>query len=166
MFPAFKQWVPSLVCLSCDGCCRFEDPESDWRPRLGRGEKPPVLTEVPVDSLKDDAGFFRTTAIDGIHYCLFLRREDNICRVYSARPFECQLYPFLLISEPPAVWLGVHLYCPYVQRKRQDERFTEYLATLKEFFASQEAQEFLRMNKGAFPDYRASRVEIELLFPL
>lgn len=39
MLQNFKQFVPSNVCLSCDGCCRFKQSDSRWRPHMTKEEQ-------------------------------------------------------------------------------------------------------------------------------
>jgi len=38
MFKDLPQCVPQGVCLSCDGCCRFDKRTSAWRPKIGADE--------------------------------------------------------------------------------------------------------------------------------
>ena len=33
-----NQFVPSEVCLQCDGCCRFKEENSAWQPKMGQEE--------------------------------------------------------------------------------------------------------------------------------
>ena len=39
MFSDLPQFVPQSVCLSCDGCCRFKEEQSSWRPKAVGDEK-------------------------------------------------------------------------------------------------------------------------------
>ncbi len=157
----FKQFVPSLVCLSCDGCCRFHDPASGWRPKLGAGEQNSAgplagCLDLAADSRGlDEEGFIRTEADQGQHRCRFLQFKDNTCQVYCFRPFECQLYPFLLIKEGKDFLVGLHLSCPFVQKFFGKEELEAYKLYLNDFLRHPEMIHFLRDNISLFGDYQA-----------
>ena len=36
---SLKQFVPSEVCLKCNGCCRYKQADSVWRPKLGQKDQ-------------------------------------------------------------------------------------------------------------------------------
>ena len=115
-----KQFVPSEACLACQGCCRFHEEDSFWRPRV-------VPTEIP--SGKDwpmDKDCLRTRPHEGIFICSFLVSKDNTCEVYAERPFECRLYPFIISSNAAGTALFAHLSCPYLQEKYGTDEFKEY----------------------------------------
>ena len=38
MFADLPQLVPQKICLSCQGCGRFKDARSVWRPKVAPGE--------------------------------------------------------------------------------------------------------------------------------
>ena len=96
----------------------------------------------------------------------FLIREDNTCGIYTKRPFECSLYPFILSQTPDAVKVYVHLSCPYVQDHLSRAGFDAYVAYLKEFFRREDIREFLSRNKAMFHDYSSYAPELLHLFDL
>ena len=167
MLGEFKQYVPSYKCMTCVGCCRFNDPISRWRPRLGKGETTPFLTVnkmSPHTTVVDEQRYIMAFPRRESYACGYLSLDDHTCHVYETRPFECQLYPFLIVREQENLWLGVHLNCPFIAETRETERFPSYLNVLKEFFSRDEVLFFLRNNEETFPAYQDSRDEIEMLF--
>lgn len=168
MFSDFPQLVPSKICLSCQGCCRFRDEQSVWRPRVA-----PV--ELEVDAQKKELvsavakdGYVETVTDQGQNRCTFLDLKNNQCRIYTHRPFECRLYPFLLTrsEKDGRVNVSVHLSCPYVLQSRYSAEFEQYVGVLKAYFSAGEMARFLRDNPALAGDYSAWREEIEELFPL
>jgi len=164
-----EQFVPSAVCLSCDGCCRFKEEDSAWRPKITQDEikrkgKPDLLSEIYSKDKIDTTGHIKTVCRAGHHFCSFFTPEDNTCSVYGARPFECELYPFVLTKREGKTVVTVHHHCPFVQIKRKSTEFDNYVEYLKEFFKKKDVLEFIRMNPilaGDYPDYTE---ELEYLF--
>ena len=151
-----KQFVPSEVCLQCDGCCRYKEADSIWRPNVGQDERIGLA-----------AGYIKTIQARGEHFCRFLNREDNTCGIYTKRPLECSLYPFIISSQTPdAVKVYAHLSCPYVQDHLSRADFDAYVAYLKEFFHREETKEFLSRNKAMFHDYSFYVPELLHVFDL
>ena len=67
--------------------------------------------------------------------CTFFDDKDNTCRIYDNRPFECQLYPFLLTNEHNKINVHVHLSCPHIQDHLSTDEFEKFRGELKTFFA-------------------------------
>ena len=173
MLKDVPQFVPQKVCLSCDGCCRFKEHDSQFRPKLVPEEIEHVhlaqndLTQkIFSKAMVDEKGYVRTSAcLDGCH-CTFFNGNDNTCSIYKARPFECQLYPLLLIKKGNEVAIGVHLFCPYIQEKKDSLLFEDYLERIKEFFTREEVLAFLRRNPSLAGDYDQYQAEIKYLFTI
>ena len=164
MKTVLKQFVPSSVCLQCDGCCRFKDEKSPWRPRLGKVDVNELALQL-TDSSVDDRAYLNTIQECGRHFCQFFRSSDSSCRVYEQRPFECSLYPFILSKVEGKVKVYVHLACPYVQ-DHQDKQVDEYGAYLRELLNQTATQEFLTRNQDLFHDYTSFEIELKYLFDI
>lgn len=93
--------------------------------------------------------------------CHFLNFKDNTCGIYHARPFECQLYPFLLGREADKIVLYVHLNCPHVQEHWGDDNYKEYTQYVQGFFKRADVVNFLKNNPGSISDYSAFRDELD-----
>ena len=101
MFNNFPQIVPSKICLSCQGCCRFRDAQSVWRPKVAPKEL--VANERKKDlarALGQD-GRLKTVEAQGQNRCTFLNLGTNKCGVYTGRPFECRQRPDVLLCRCP-----------------------------------------------------------------
>lgn len=157
MFNQFqlKQFVPSSVCLQCEGCCRFQLAESPWRPKVGEGEAQEGV---------DQAGYLKTTAQDGHYNCVFFNKKDSTCGIYGHRPFECALYPFVLSKSKRGLELYVHLACPYIQEHHLNPDLKIHTDYLKVFFAQAQVKDFLKHNSRLLYDYTPYRQELEFLF--
>ena len=166
MLKNFKQFVSSNVCLTCDGCCRFKESDSRWRPHMTQEEQRIAsasgIAGKIFDGLSVSAdGKIGTMSCPGGFLCRFFKEEDHTCGLYSVRPFECQLYPFLLGKEGEKTVLYVHLNCPYVQEHWGTSLYKEYAAYLQNYLQQYEVQEFLRHNPAVFTDYSAYRAELD-----
>lgn len=163
------QFVPQETCLSCDGCCRFKEQDSEWRPKVAEEEmcRPAsigladkILTKDKIDV----TGHIKTRESNGQCVCSFFNPEDNTCRIYSGRPFDCQLYPFVLVKEGGRIAVCVHLNCPFVQKQYKSRDFFEYIDYLQDYFSSEEVLSFLKKNPDLAGDYKDYRDELEHLF--
>lgn len=170
MISALPQFVPSKVCLSCDGCCRFKDQDSRWRPKLGEGEIRQVQTALvdkifSKDSIDAD-GFLKTKPCGHGYECEFFENKGNTCRIYTNRPFECQLYPYILSRHDGKEAVFVHLNCPFVQEKIDTKEFTDYVARLKTYLSQDDVLGFLRSSPALVGDYSGYEEELRYLFTI
>ncbi len=161
-----KQFVPSEICLKCKGCCRYKEADSAWRPKLGQGDQQDLAELITAHDVLDKQGYIKTIQVCGDHFCRFLSGKDNTCGIYTKRPFECSLYPFILSQTPDAVKVYVHLSCPYVQDHLPHDEFEVYVSYLKEFFRRADIRGFLSANKDMFHDYSPYAPELLHLFDL
>jgi Fe-S-cluster containining protein len=99
------------------------------------------------------------------YLCPFLNPADNICKAYLQRPFECQLYPFLLNLRHNKVILTIDLNCPYVKEKMNTPEFKEYVDYLTVFLNSPVQMEILKDNPHILQAYEEVKDIVELNFP-
>lgn len=134
-----RQFVRQEVCLECKGCCRFKEENSVWSPCLFDEEIQSLIDKsgIPAASLTMDKRL-KLIALEGKpgFFCPFLNLGDNRCQIYTFRPFECQLYPFLINLRDSKVILTVDLKCPYAKEKINTEEFKEYSEYLANFLNS------------------------------
>lgn len=162
---SLRQFVPSEVCLKCDGCCRYKEADSAWRPKLGQDEQAGLAALITAGDV-DGQGYINTIKNCGQHFCKFLNGGDNTCGIYAKRPFECSLYPFIISQVEDVAKVYVHLSCPYVQDHLPQADFDAYVAYLKDFFCRGDIREFLLNNKSMFHDYSPYAPELLHLFDL
>jgi len=163
---SLNQFVPSEICLKCDGCCRYKEADSHWRPKLGQDDQQSLAVLITAGDVLDRQGYIKTIKTCGEHFCKFLNRGDNTCGIYSKRPFECSLYPFILSKTADAIKAYVHLSCPFVQDHLHCSDFNAYLSYLKEFFRRADIRNFLTRNTDMLHDYSPFAPELLFLFDL
>lgn len=168
--PDLKPFVQSSTCLSCEGCCRFESVNSDWRAKAGQCEAEKIRSQVdevtedfPVGKIAD-GGYLKVTPCEALFRCVFFNPEDHSCAVYQDRPFECRLYPFVLTRQGERLSVSVHLACPEVQLVRSTDFFEQYLAELETYFQQPMVRSFLAGNLHLFGKYHGFEVELERVF--
>ena len=169
MLKDFKQFVPSSVCLKCDGCCRFKEADSRWRPQITDQEKkdaarPGLADKIFAKHVISPDGRISVTPCSAGFICHFLNPNDNTCGIYHARPFECQLYPFLLGQENGKTVVYAHLNCPHIQGHRGDGLYKDYARYLQEFFQREDVLGFLKRNPALITDYSTFRDELDYVF--
>lgn len=166
-----QQFVPSKVCLDCDGCCRFKEKDSLWRPRLTEEEitqtiKRGLAEEIFLKQALGKDGRIETISGQGHYFCRFFDSAANRCRIHGFHPFECQLYPFVLMNKEGKTAIAAHHHCPFIQEKRNSEEFARYVSYLKDFFQQKETRDFIQRNSLLVNDYADYQDELEYLFTL
>jgi len=141
-----KQLVPSDFCLKCLGCCRFSQEDSIWLPTLLDQEKEFAGQDQKIKVVRGEGGVA----------CFYLDSADNKCRIYSRRPLECQLYPFLVNRKDNEVFLAVDLNCPFVEKYSSSKEFKEHLVYLRDFFNQPSQLEILSSNHQILQHYRGA----------
>lgn len=154
-------FVLSNICLKCDGCCRFAQADSEWRPKTDSEED----LEMYIDCI-DESRYLKVEVEQGICKCIFLDLDDNKCDIYDNRPFECRLYPFMLVRDKDSVYVAVHLSCPFVQEHLDDEMFVDHVSSLREYFVQQDVKDFVRRHEFLAGEYTDYRNEIKKLFEI
>ncbi len=173
MLENLKQFVPSEVCLSCDGCCRFKEQNSSWRPKVSAEERQNIVVDgvrlidkVFAQALVDEKNYLKTVSCHDFFRCVFLNSQDNTCGIYHDRPFECRLYPFILSRRNGQAVVFAHGNCPHVQQYRQHASFKDYVEYLRKYFAQKDVILFLQRNPSLIGDYSAYAAELEFLFTI
>lgn len=162
-----RQFIPQEACLKCQGCCRFAQENSAWAPCLLDEEIQDLLDKkIPPANIAYDR---RIQPVPGPNQegfiCPFLNIQDNKCKIYDFRPFECQLYPFLISFRDKKVLLTVDLNCPYVKDNLNTEGFKEYTDYLARFLNSSPQLEILKNNPQIIQAYEEVLDLIELEIP-
>jgi len=163
-----KQFVPGEFCIKCKSCCRFKDEISVWSPCLLEEEIQELLDKkgIPSASITIDRRLHPKANPKGSDFiCPFLAVEDNKCVIYEIRPFECQLYPFLINLRRGKVLLTVDLNCPYVYEKIDTAEAKEYIAYLTKYLNSPKILKMLKENPQIIQAYEEVREIAEINLP-
>jgi Fe-S-cluster containining protein len=129
------------------GCCRYNSNSSIWSPNLLEQEK----RELGLEKIE-------LIPINESYICRFLNLENNQCRIYKKRPWECRLYPFLLNYRGQKLYIGVDLGCPFIKDKINSEKFKRYLNYLNRYLLKPSVSSTLNRNRKLFPSYPAEQV--------
>ncbi|MFA5286852.1 MAG: YkgJ family cysteine cluster protein [Candidatus Omnitrophota bacterium] len=160
-----KQFIPTGACLKCQGCCRFKEVDSVWSPCLLDEEVLDLIDRegIPAAALSIERRL-QLVASQGKEgfFCPFLKIEDNKCHIYSMRPFECQLYPFLISLRDKKVLLTVDLNCSYIKDKLNTPEFKEYTDYLVKYLNSPECLSILKENPQVLQAYEEVLDIVEL----
>ncbi|MDP3732425.1 MAG: YkgJ family cysteine cluster protein [Candidatus Omnitrophota bacterium] len=162
-----KQVIPQEVCLKCQGCCRFKKMDSAWSPCLLDEEIQDLLDrKIPSAAISSAKKLLPVPDPQGEGFvCPFLGLKDNKCKIYEFRPFECQLYPFLINLRGGKVILTLDLNCPYVKEHLKDGEFKKYTDYLIAFLNSSAQLQILKDNPQIIQAYEEvlEIIELELL---
>ena len=153
-----KQFVDSQACLDCKGCCRFKGEKSLWRPKLMKQEADYISEETV-----DEESRIKSVISGNQYICTFLDEKTSMCRKYVERPFECLLYPFVLVKEKDSVCVAAHLACPFIQEKKDSDAFLKYCQELKDFFVSIEDKIEVKTLAQSYPN---ADQELDILFSI
>lgn len=147
-FKMIKQAILKDYCLSCVSCCRFSEQDSVWLPHLLGEEIEELLKKNFPPSLISQDKNIRSlpNPAQNNFICSFLQPKDNKCAIYAFRPFECQLYPFVINRKADKVFLALDLRCPFVKENLESQKFKEYIHYLTAFFNSSRRIKILKNN--------------------
>jgi Fe-S-cluster containining protein len=114
------QIVPSAVCLNCSVCCRFPEAESALRPFFTREEIQRALEAGLNPAYFPNQNGSQITLVphpSGEGYlCPAFDLATSTCRIYTSRPFDCQIYPLAIMwsEDHREILLGWDTKCPFV----------------------------------------------------
>jgi Fe-S-cluster containining protein len=150
-----NQLIPSGVCLKCKGCCRFAQEDSVWAPSLLNGEIDSLSKAGLAPSMITPQKKIRVANFnkENIFICSLFNPEGHICKIYSARPFECQLYPFLLKRKNNKIFLAVDLNCPFAKENIKSSSFTQHVQYLTGLLKGPQYAAILKNNPQVTQEY-------------
>ena len=120
---ALPQLVPSRICLQCDVCCRFPDPDSSLRPYFAENEITRALAGGVEETAFPNRRGSQVILVPDPHgdgyFCPAFDVATSTCHIYEQRPLDCQLYPLALMWDEPhdQVLLGWDTKCPFMREE-------------------------------------------------
>lgn len=144
-----KQLILKGYCIKCLGCCRFREADSCWSPRLLKEELVILSRRKSCKKALDSGGSISLVpgnAGENNFFCSFLEQRSNRCRIYSLRPLECRIYPFLIKRKGKELFLAADLNCPFAEAKCKSPEFNKYAVYLKKLLENPSYQVLLRNN--------------------
>lgn len=137
-----KQIIPQEYCLKCLGCCRFKEADSIWAP--------PKIKLIPRNSEVNN------------FLCPFLNTKDNKCRIYASRPFDCQLYPFLINRKGKNIFLALDQNCAFIKENPKAPALMEYAVALAKLFSNPQYKKLFEDNPEIIQEYLGTSNLIEI----
>jgi len=149
-----KQFVPNEVCLKCQICCRFSDRVSVFRPVFLNQEIDTLLKETGERDFFDRDNRLTLKKYGRETYCCpFFEAKDNRCSVYSRRPLDCRLYPFVIAEQKEKIFLGIDLNCPYAYKNYHSAECSGYADYLIDYLHSRVGIEGISLIASDYGDY-------------
>ncbi|MBM3254576.1 MAG: YkgJ family cysteine cluster protein [Candidatus Omnitrophica bacterium] len=148
------QIIPRGFCLRCDICCRFLDRLSAMRPYFLNEEIAKIEKSTSRIFKKNTGGsFIKLVRFNNMYICPYFNFKKNICSIYKNRPFDCRLYPLLLMRKDNEVFLCADLNCPFIKENLNNEILKNYAVYLKEIFAKEKTIKTIARNKKLIGNY-------------
>lgn len=129
-------------CLKCRECCKFKKGEAAWAPIFSRAEIDAIVREYKIKpawrKYKKSINSFRPRLVKsqkdiGLYVCPFLDRQRYSCMIEKLKPFDCRIWPFVLMRNRKKeainlVYYG-RKYCPGLENigRRRFETYKKYL---------------------------------------
>lgn len=159
-----KQIIPQEYCLKCKGCCRFAQMDSVWSPCLLEEEIQDFLDKKipPAAISREHKLLLIPNPKEEGYLCPFSDSSNNKCKIYSFRPFECQLYPFLINLRRGKIILTVNLNCPYIGENLKTPQLEEYIEYLTSYLNSPNQLELIKSNPQFLQAYEDVLEVVEL----
>lgn len=85
--------------------------------------------------------------------CPCFDEPANKCRIYPRRPFDCALYPFLLVRKDELVYLAIDKKCPYAASNSGTFKTALYKGYLKRSLQSKQFIVLAKNNPEIAGDY-------------
>lgn len=135
-----KQFVPQEVCLKCQGCCRYRDQHSPFRPVFDFFDRKSLAQKgLPVET-DSAARIIDLKSGNNLYFCPFFDIEGNRCTIYKERPFDCRFYPFMLVRKGRDIVLCADKNCPFVGENKGTPEFKSYVRHIKDYLKTPQAR--------------------------
>ncbi len=156
-------------CFICRDCCTFykEGDDRDAAPTFTPEEKIKAESIVPGDNFifLPVKKMFQAKLVDfkkdnALLACSFLDHDTHACRIYNDRPFDCKIWPYIIVKNTEGkveIRLYRTEYCPSMEKRGPEviKRYTEYfLKKLESYYP------MIKENPGMILDYHPDYFEM------
>ncbi|MCX5657385.1 MAG: YkgJ family cysteine cluster protein, partial [Candidatus Omnitrophica bacterium] len=151
--------IPEKLCLSCDVCCRYTENSNQWTPFILKEELPRFESFSVLPPFVESCGLNIEPVKDKNNYiCPFFIPLKNRCRIYSKRPLDCRLYPFVINYNRTysRIILSCDRQCPFAADKKNTKKIEKYARSLKDALDTEEMVEAIYLNRGLIMPYNDS----------
>jgi len=165
---SLSSFPPSEDCFSCRGCCVFDRSDSPWLPYFSKEE----IDQAIAFGVSESAFSSRTgSKIIPLPHgdfvrCPALNPVTHACTIYTVRPLDCQLYPFILMRDKTdQVILALHEACPFVLSSSGDlhPEIQKRAETLTQFLQSPETVALLATNPNLIMPIQPDTIPVVVL---
>ncbi|HLD87093.1 MAG TPA: hypothetical protein VJB12_03430 [Candidatus Nanoarchaeia archaeon] len=150
--PQLRQIVSYDDCKACGQCCKFDDYyRTKFSPALSPEKKDELISSKRIGEdqvvRKKDAHRLRfDRKKNGEYHCSCLGKGME-CTLQKAKPFDCALYPFVLMrAKEGKVLMMVDETCPKIAKIKDSDEFLAHAQYLRKEFCTQGMGEFLSRN--------------------
>ncbi|MHB8481870.1 MAG: YkgJ family cysteine cluster protein [Nitrospiria bacterium] len=151
------QLIPTEICLKCDICCRFPESSSFLAPFFtGEEVQKASLYGLSMDFFKEgESGRIslipfpdeiESPGHNGGCQCPCFDPVSRHCSIYEVRPFDCQIYPFVLMKRKSEVVFGMDTKCPFISDPLNGPQIQDFGFKLARRLESAPYQAFLLKN--------------------
>lgn len=157
-----KQVVTYTDCLRCQQCCKFDHLYRNFAPVISPEQKRAMVAEgllTPGQVRRRKDGNYSIRLVKGKKekglQCSCLG-ENMACTVQERKPFDCLLYPFVLVQgrRKGEVFMAVDDTCPKIAKLRGTERFRKHKEYLRRVFTKPGMVDFIRHNPFVVERYQ------------
>ncbi len=147
------------ICTGCRGCCIFDKDYYFFAPVVTKEEKQILIEKHSKNESdfeeKDGRLQIKLKQFTEDKVCPFLNTKTWLCGVYENRPFDCKLYPYVLMwdKDKAHVVLAIDKSgCPAYDLKKEEEKL-HYHQEIVKYLNSEKTREMLQKNNYLIWDY-------------
>ena len=150
--PKLKQIVSYGDCRECRQCCKFDDYyRTKFSPTIPKGQSERLISSgiLGKEQLVEKEGGLRLKFLrqqNGEYHCSCLGKGME-CTLQKSKPFDCALYPFVLMrTKEKNILMMVDETCPKIAKVKDSDEFMAHVQYLRKKFCTQGMGEFLLRN--------------------
>jgi Fe-S-cluster containining protein len=132
-------------------------PDGSVDPKTGPDGKSGRIRLIPFPEAVESPGH------NGGCLCPAFDPLSHKCSIYEGRPFDCQIYPFVLMKKDDHVTVGIDTKCPYIQEVSNSPAIRKYGEELIQILESPRIQSMLQKNQELIGPFQEDVILLKLL---